>query len=152
MIESWNPATLWWIAAGIAVAAELATGTFYLLMVAFGLAAGAVAAHLGFGGTAQVVLSALLACTATALWHLKRLRYPVSAAPRNNPDVNIDIGEPVQVDAWAPDRTARVTYRGSIWIAHLAPGAPLRVGMHRVSGVEGNWLVLSPVDSPAQTA
>ena len=36
----WNPATLGWVAAGAAVAAELATGTFYLLMVAFGLAAG----------------------------------------------------------------------------------------------------------------
>ena len=39
-------ATLWWVAAGIVVAAELATGTFYLLMIALGLAAGAVAGHL----------------------------------------------------------------------------------------------------------
>jgi membrane protein implicated in regulation of membrane protease activity len=38
-----NPATVWWVVAGLAVAAELATGTFYLLMLAVGLAAGAVA-------------------------------------------------------------------------------------------------------------
>ena len=31
-------ATLWWIAAGAAVAIELATGTFYLLMIARGQA------------------------------------------------------------------------------------------------------------------
>ena len=39
--------TFWWVAAGIAVAAELATGTFYLLMMALGLAAAAIGAHLG---------------------------------------------------------------------------------------------------------
>ena len=41
--------TLWWLMAGAAVVAELLTGTFYLLMLAIGLAAGALAAHLGVG-------------------------------------------------------------------------------------------------------
>ena len=40
--------TIWWLAAGIVVAAELLTGSFYLLMLALGLAAAAIAAHLGF--------------------------------------------------------------------------------------------------------
>ena len=31
-----NWATVWWIAAGVLIAAELATGTFYLLMLAVG--------------------------------------------------------------------------------------------------------------------
>ena len=31
--------TLWWLLAGTAVGVELATGTFYLLMLALGLAA-----------------------------------------------------------------------------------------------------------------
>ena len=39
-------ATGWWIVAGVLVAAELATGTFYLLMLALGAAAAALAAHL----------------------------------------------------------------------------------------------------------
>ena len=56
----WNPATWWWLAAGVAVAVELATSTFYLLMVAFGLADGALAAHLGFGSTVQIVVAALV--------------------------------------------------------------------------------------------
>jgi membrane protein implicated in regulation of membrane protease activity len=50
-----SAATGWWVAAGIAVAAELGTGTFYLLMMAFGLAAAAVAAHLGLALPAQMV-------------------------------------------------------------------------------------------------
>src|ERR671928_123616 len=32
-----SASTFWWVAAGVAVAAELTTGTFYLLMVALGL-------------------------------------------------------------------------------------------------------------------
>ena len=39
--------TLWWLAAGAAVIVELLTGTFYLLMLTLGLAAGALAAHAG---------------------------------------------------------------------------------------------------------
>ena len=35
----WSHATWWWVATGVLVAAELATGTFYLLMLAIGTAA-----------------------------------------------------------------------------------------------------------------
>ena len=41
--------TVWWLLAGAAVAVELMTGTFYLLMLAIGLAAAALAAHAGAG-------------------------------------------------------------------------------------------------------
>ncbi|CAM5796782.1 NfeD family protein [Rhizobacter fulvus] len=138
-------ATLWWVAAGIAVAAELATGTFYLLMIGLGLAAGAVAAQLGFGLTTQVLVAALLGGGATALWHWRRYNQPQSAPARENRDVNLDIGERVTVTAWAADGTTRVQYRGSGWTARLAPGAPAAPGVHLVSAVEGNWLVLSPL-------
>jgi membrane protein implicated in regulation of membrane protease activity len=139
-----SSATWWWVAAGIAVAAELATGTFYLLMIALGLAAGAIAAHLGLGGTAQVVVAALAAAVATTAWHLKRARHPQSAPAAQNRDVNLDIGERVQVDSWNSDGTARVQYRGTQWTARLAPGAAPAAGEHTVSAVEGNWLVLVP--------
>ena len=138
-------ATLWWVAAGIVVAAELATGTFYLLMIALGLAAGAVAGHLGFGLNMQVIFAALVGGGATAAWHWHRARQPQSAPARENRDVNLDIGERVSVDAWAADGTARVHYRGSAWTARLAPGAAAMPGQHLVSAVEGNWLVLSPL-------
>jgi len=62
-----SAATWWWVAAGVVVAAELATGTFYLLMMALGLAAAALAAHLGLGGSAQIATGALVAGIATAL-------------------------------------------------------------------------------------
>lgn len=140
-----STATLWWVAAGIAVAAELATGTFYLLMIALGLGAGALAAHAGLALSAQVICAALIGGGATALWHWRRYRQPRSAPARENRDVNLDIGERVRVDAWAADRTARVQYRGSAWTARLAPGAVAAPGEHLVTAVEGNWLVVAPL-------
>ena len=136
--------SFWWVAAGIAVAAELATGTFYLLMMALGLAAAAIGAHLGLSGTGQIIVGALVGGGATALWHVKRAREPHAAPPSENRDVNLDIGERVNVVAWRPDRTARVLYRGSAWTARLQPGAQAVAGEHVVTAVEGNWLVLAP--------
>ena len=59
-------ASVWWVAAGVAVAAELATGTFYLLMIALGMAAGALAAHAGAAQPVQLVVAAIVAGGATA--------------------------------------------------------------------------------------
>ena len=140
--------TFWWVAAGVAVAAELGTGTLYLLMIVAGLAAGAIAAHLGAGANAQVVAAALVGAGATVGWHWVRTRRAAAVPPAPaNRDVNLDVGERVHVDAWASDRTTRVQYRGTGWNARLAPGAAPRPGPHRVAAVEGNWLVLAPSSS-----
>ncbi len=140
-----SAATGWWVVAGLAVAAELATGTFYLLMIALGLAAGAVAAHFGFSAPMQVVAAAVIGGGATLAWHWhRRSTKGAERAVHENRDVNLDIGERVHVDAWAGDRTARVQHRGSSWGARLAPGAVPHAGEHVVSAVEGNWLVLTP--------
>ena len=140
-----SQATFWWVLAGVAVAAELATGTFYLLMLALGMACAAVAAHMGLSVTLQIVVAALSGGGATALWHWKRMKNPRSAPSAENRDVNLDIGERVTVEAWATDRTARVSYRGSIWTARLQAGATPQAGEHVVKAVEGNWLVLAPL-------
>lgn len=143
-----SAATVWWVAAGLAVAVELATGTFYLLMLALGLAAAAIAAHLGLALSLQIGLGALVAGAGTAVWHWRRARHPHSAPAASNRDVNLDIGERVHVPAWNSDRTARVQYRGAAWTARLQPGAEPRPGEYRVAAVEGNWLVLEPASAP----
>ena len=143
-----SSATFWWVAAGVVVAAELATGTFYLLMMALGLVAAALVAHLGLGLSAQIVVGAVVASGSTALWHWRRMRQPHSAPARQNRDVNLDIGERVHVTEWAADRTARVQYRGSNWTARLAHGAAAAAGEHVISAVEGNWLELTLRSKP----
>ena len=143
-----SAATAWWVAAGIAIAAELGTGTFYLLMIAVGLAAAAIAAHLGLSVPAQMVTGAIVGAGATAAWWAHRRRSGASdGPPQQNRDVNLAIGARVHVAAWSPEGTAQVRYRGSGWTARLAPGAPALPGEHVVSAVEGNWLVLLPASS-----
>ena len=139
----WTASTLWWLVAGALVAAELVTGTFYLLMVAFGAAAGALAAHQGLGGTAQLVCAALVGIAGTALWHLRRARAPRSAPAESNRDVNLDIGQPVRVEAWLPDGTARVHYRGSSWSARWSGSGPPQPGELVVVAVRGSELQLA---------
>lgn len=136
--------TLWWLAAGALVAAELATGTFYLLMLALGMGAGAVAAHAGLSGTAQMVAAALVGAGATVAWHLLRARSPQSAPAQSNRDVNLDIGQTVHVPAWQADGTARVAYRGAQWQVRLAPGHPAAAGDHCIVSVNGTELLLAP--------
>ena len=140
-----SSASVWWIAAGVAVAAELATGTFYLLMIALGLAAGALATHFGSTQPIQLLVAAVVGGGATSLWHWRRVSTAGPALPTaQDRDVNLDIGERVHVAAWRKDETAQVSYRGSTWAARLQPGAPAVAGEYVVVAVEGNWLVLAP--------
>ena len=76
----WSAATWWWVVAGALVAAELYSGTFYMLMLALGCAAGSLAAMAGMGYSAQVVTAAVLGAGTTAVWHFKRARSPRSAS------------------------------------------------------------------------
>ena len=144
----WNAASVWWLAAGVLVAAELATGTFYLLMVALGCAAGALAAHAGQGSAVQIVAAALVGGGATAAWHIKRLREPKAEPADRNRDVNLDIGQSVHIAAWADDGSARVPYRGAAWTVRLADsargvGTPMP-GPHIIVAMHGNELRVAP--------
>jgi len=133
-------ATAWWVVAGVLVVAELATGTFYLLMLALGAAAGAVAAQVGVGLNAQLLAAALVGGGAVALWHLLRPRQAAGLPAAENRDVNLDIGEELQVSAWQPDGSASVAYRGAQWaVRHAGNGAP-QPGRHVIRRVEGNRL------------
>ena len=136
--------TIWWLLAGTAVAVELLTGTFYLLMLAIGLAAGAVAAHAGAGTALQLIVAAVVGGGAVAAWHLVRPKQPDGPAGANR-DVNLDVGETVQVDGWNSDGTASVKYRGANWTVVAAPGAGNEVGLHRVRQVVGSRLLVEKI-------
>lgn len=147
----WSAATVWWVLAGVLVAVELTTGTAYVLLFAFGMVAAALAAHAGLSLTWQLVAAALLGGGAMlGLYAYRRAHAPEVLPARADRDVNLDIGERVQVASWAGDRTSRVNHRGSVWNARLDPGSPYaQAGIHRVVAVEGNWLVLAPVSASA---
>ncbi len=135
-------ATIWWILAGSAVIVELLTGTFYLLMLALGLSAGALAAHMGAGVVTQLVAAALVGGSAVTAWRVQRGRQPARVSPNADRDVNLDVGETVQVDAWNPDGTASVRYRGAQWIVVHRTGHVPSTGAHVVVEVVGSRLVV----------
>lgn len=136
--------TIWWLLAGTAVALELLTGTFYLLMLAVGLAAAALAAHTGAGTSVQLIIAAIVGGGAVAAWHLLRPKQPDGPSSANR-DINLDIGETIQVDAWNSDGTASVKYRGANWTVVAAPGSPHYAGQHRVREVVGNRLIVEKI-------
>jgi len=134
--------TLWWLLAGAAIGVELVTGTFYLLMLGIALAAGAIAAHLGMGLTGQTVMAAIVgAGTVSALRFYKHSR-PASAPASANRDVNLDVGETVQVETWNPDGTSSVKYRGANWAVGSVSGGPLAAGPHQIVEVIGSRLIV----------
>ncbi|MCB8747879.1 NfeD family protein [Rhodoferax sp. U2-2l] len=134
--------TLWWLAAGALVAAELVTGTFYLLMLAVGLMAAALAAHAGASTTWQWVAAALVGGGSTLLWRAFKRSRPSAAPARANHDVNMDIGETVHVAAFNDDGSCSVHYRGARWDASLAAGEVATGGVYRITEVVGSRLIL----------
>jgi membrane protein implicated in regulation of membrane protease activity len=137
--------TLWWLAAGVVVVAELLTGTFYLLMVAIGLAAAALAAHLGVSITLQILAAALVGGGAVFAWYLVKKRRPGDPSARADRSVNLDVGEMVLIESWNADGTTQVKYRGANWTAIHRAGVTPSIGMHRVSELVGNRLLVDPV-------
>jgi len=133
----------WWAACGVLVAAELLTGTFYLLMLALGAAAAALAAHLGLSLTGQLATAAIVGGSAVVLWHRsgqrKRGSQPSAQA---NPDLNLDIGQPVHVEHWDSEGLATIKHRGAAWQArYTGQGAP-EPGRYLIRAIEGSCLLL----------
>lgn len=134
-------ATFWWILTGIAVGVEMLTGTFYLLMLSIGLSAAAIAAHLGAGLSVQVLVAALVGGASIVGWRSYKKTQVTPPASANH-DVNMDIGETVQVDHWESDATALVKYRGAQWQVALAPGETPSTGAYRIIEVIGSRLLV----------
>lgn len=134
--------TWWWLLTGALVAVELLTGTFYLLMLAIGAAAGALAAHLGLSLTAQIVVAALVGAAAVVGWYLHSRRRPGDPSVRSLRSVNLDVGEVLNIEHWNADGTATVKYRGASWTVIQRPGNAPVPGAYRVTELVGNRLLV----------
>ena len=139
----WTASTAWWVATAALVAAELATGTFYLLMLALGAGAAALVAQAGVGNSGQLLAAAAVGGGAVALWHWRRSRQARPADATSNRDVNLDIGNTVHVTHWHADGSARVHHRGAGWDARFIGDGTPAAGDHVIRAVEGNRLLLA---------
>jgi membrane protein implicated in regulation of membrane protease activity len=132
----------WLVLAGILVILELFTGTFYLLMIAIGLAAGALAALSGVSWPVQTIVAGVVGVIATGMLHRSRLGKPAKANPARDQNVNLDIGQRVTVPGWE-DGKARVLYRGALWDVELGQGSRPEAGDFRIVEVQGSRLIVA---------
>ncbi len=132
----------WLVMAGALVILEMFTGTFYLLMIAIGLAVGGAAALLGASLAMQTVAAAVVGVAATLVLRGSRFGNNEPGDAARDPNVNLDIGQQVAVPGWS-DGVARVMYRGAQWDLELAPGARPESGNFKIVEVRGSRLVVS---------
>lgn len=129
---------IWWILAGALVAAEVATGTVFLMALGIAFTVGGLVAFAGAGFELQLFAASVLSIGGVFLAHYWRKRRVVSP-----PDRGYDIGQSVRVQAWNPDGTARVAYRGTLWAAESASPDTPRADTMYIVAMRGSTLVIS---------
>ena len=143
-----DASSFWWIAAVVLVGLELATGTFYLLMLSLGMAAAALAAYFGVSSTMQIGIAAGVgAGSAVALYAWRRSQGTASTVVDQSQNT-LDYGQSVEVSPHALTALgATVQYRGTQWQAQSSDGSPLSPGRYTIVRIEGNHLIIAPVAS-----
>jgi membrane protein implicated in regulation of membrane protease activity len=137
---------IWVILAGVLIGAELFTGTFYLLMLAIGTVAGALAAYAGLQPGWQLIVAAMVGIAATAILRRSRFGKLRKHAAEGDPNVSMDIGQTIMVETWelaGASYVARVPYRGALWDVDLAPGSGPLPGQFVIREIRGSHLIVS---------
>jgi membrane protein implicated in regulation of membrane protease activity len=128
----------WFLLALVLLGLEMATGTFYLLMVSIAMAVGGAAALLGCVLPAQLALAALAGVVGIVL--LRRWKGGRSGDAASQ---SLDTGQVVKVLTWHDDDTARVYYRGAEWDAELDANITAHEGNFYIKKIRGSVLVLT---------
>ena len=137
--------TIWWLIAGATIVVELLSGTVYLLLLATGFSAAAISGHLGAGVITQLIVASVVGVGAVLGWYLIKRRRAARFPAQAHRGGNLDIGQSVHVEAWNPDGTTSVRYRGTQWTAVAKAGAELQSGEHHVVEVVGSRLVVTKI-------
>ena len=141
----------WFGAAAVFLLLEMATGTFYLLLVALGLVASGMAAYADSSLTWQIISGLVVSLMGLIVLH--RYRQSKGYVPtQSNPDVVQDIGQSVTVNAWDESGQASVFYRGAAWSARIDVDQAMRPGEHYIQAVQGLTLILRPGRHPTSDA
>lgn len=128
----------WFLLALVLIGLEMATGTFYLLVVAIAMGLGGAAALLGMGLAAQLAVAALAGVVGIVL-----LRRWKGGSSTDAASESLDTGQPVKVLTWREDGTARVFYRGAEWDAELESVDSGHEGTLYIRAMRGSVLILT---------
>ena len=129
---------IWFLLALILLAAEMTSGTFYLLVLSIALATGGVAALFEVSLPMQITLAALVGVAGTIILRRTKITRPVAAQNQN-----LDIGQPVRVLHWREDGTLRVSYRGAEWDAEVLTADTPRDQPLFIKAMRGSTLILN---------
>jgi membrane protein implicated in regulation of membrane protease activity len=144
--------SIWILVAGALIGAELFTGTFYLLMLALGMIAGGIAAYAGLAREWQLIVAAAVGIVATVALRRSRFGKLRRQAAERDPNVSMDIGQPIVIDAWqrvGDGYAARVPYRGALWDVDLETGSAPLPGQFRICEIHGSRLTVRAMDHAA---
>lgn len=128
----------WFLLALILLGLEMASGTFYLLVLAIAMIVGGITALLSDSLSWQLTL-----CALTMIFGTLILRRWKAAKVNDSASTSLDIGQPVQILTWHENGSARVLYRGAEWDAELETSDMPRDGMFYIKAVHGSTLVLT---------
>ncbi len=128
----------WFVLALMLLGLEMATGTFFMLVLALALGVGGVAALLGVSVPWQLAFSAVAGVIGTVL--VSRMR---SVSGRAAVNQSLDIGQYVKVLTWREDGSARVFYRGAEWDAEPESAGMARDGVFYIKEIRGTKLILT---------
>lgn len=134
-----EPYVYWFLLAFGLLALEMATGTFYMLIVSIALGLAGIAALLGLNLPLQITLSAVASILGTVI-----LRRTKGMRTGKMISQSLDIGQSVRVISWRGDSVARVYYRGTEWDAELESPGSSRDGALYIKAVQGSKLILTP--------
>ena len=132
------PYVYWFLLALGLIMLEMATGTFYMLVVGLALAVGGFAAYFGLSFPTQLTLSGLAGVAGTLI--LRRMRRDKVSA---EPDQSLDIGQAVQRVTWLPNGNGRAIYRGAEWTAEAESSDTPREGTLYIKALRGSTLILT---------
>ena len=142
-----NAWMMWAVLATLVVIFELFTGTFYLLMIAIGLVAGAFAAVLQVSFAGQMIVAALVGTLATLALHKSKYGWKPGKNAARDPNVNMDIGQVLDVREWKDlgngKFASRTMYRGAMWDVELQHSAGYP-GAYVIDEVQGSRLIVKP--------
>jgi membrane protein implicated in regulation of membrane protease activity len=141
---------IWFVLAGIAVALEITSGTFYLLMIALGFVAGGLTALTGALLEWQLLAAAAVGLIGTI--GLRRSRFGGFRRKKASQDRNVllDIGQTVQATSWTREGDVYVTqvkYRGAAWRAECTSSGVPEAGTYVIQEIRGSSLLVANVVS-----
>lgn len=132
------PYVYWFLLALVLLVLEMATGTFYMLVLSIALGVGGAVALLGLNLPLQLTCSAVTGIVGTVILRRAKFGRPDTASSQG-----LDVGQPVQPLTWRDDGSLRVFYRGAEWNAELESADMPRDQSLYIKAMRGSTLILT---------